>query len=218
MFLIHPSYEILTKIDSEVLLKRLELFGRVCYKSESKITEDSAEDFVVKIIKLNHETILEHESLSIRFIVDRAIANELVRHRLASYSQESSRFVNYKDGVTFIIPLWVSIPPGRYQVGSYNNFCTKAEYLWAKSVSESEEIYLNLLKEGWTPQQARSVLPLSFKTEIICTANLREWRKILDLRTARAAHPQMRQIMIPLLVELRKKISVVFDDIGDLSI
>ena len=207
MKIIKPSYEILTPISPGGIqeLKHIEKIGRVCYKSEDKITEDgeSAKKFVKMLIGRGHEAMIEHSSLSVKFIVDRGIANELVRHRIASFAQESTRYCNYSkdkfDGeVTFIQP----------------PFFNQEQYrIWTADMSDAEAAYLNLLGSGATPQEARSVLPNSTKTEITITANYREWRNIFKLRTAPAAHPQMREIMIPLLKELKTKIPIIFDDI-----
>lgn len=214
MKLIKPYYEILTPIDGDRILKSIEAAGRTCYKSENKITPVSAIIFIKRIIKSGHESVIEHESISVRFICDRGFTHELVRHRLAAFSQESTRYCNYSGGVTFIIPPWTDIYQGEYGGSPY---CWPVPYtpeqLWFSAMLEAEGLYIRLLKEGWSPQQARSVLPNSLKTEIVMTANLREWRHVLKLRTSKAAHPQMRELMIPLLNELTKQIPVVFDDI-----
>jgi len=214
MRLIKPSYEILTDINGNAILRKLEIAGRTCYKSEEKITENSAIDFVTRILKSGHHSVIEHESLSVRFICDRGVTHEIVRHRLASYSQESTRYCNYSGGVTFIIPPWVNIKPGEYLEVENMMKALDSDWEWLHRMFRSEESYIKLLKWGWSPQQARSVLPNSLKTEIIVTANLREWRHILKLRCSKIAHPQMREIMAPLLVELRGRIPVLFDDVG----
>lgn len=202
MKIIKAGYEILDNLDGQEILKKIELCGRVCYKSEEKITEDSAQRFIRAIIKNGHESVLEHFSFSIRFIVDRGVSHEIVRHRIASFSHESTRYCNYKnqDEITVIEPLFlVSEGPG------YD--------CWENACRETERAYMGLLSRGATPQEARSVLPNSLKTEIIMTANLREWRHFLKLRTSKAAHPQIREVAIPLLAELRDTLPVVFDDI-----
>lgn len=205
MRIVKAGYEILTPINGDNILKHIELCGRVCYKSEDKITEDSARKFAANIIKRGHESVLEHYDISARFICDRGVSHEIVRHRIASYSQESTRYCNYssdksEDGIQFIIPFfWMSNP---FKFG-----------LWFNLMSASEEAYNALIESGATPQEARSVLPNSLKTELICTMNLREWRHFFKLRTAKAAHPQLREITIPLLTEFKEKIPVVFDDI-----
>lgn len=218
MKLIKPSYKILTKINGNNILKAIERSGRVCYKSENKITADSAKKFVANLIKNQHLSVLEHQGFTVKFIIDRGIGYELVRHRLCSFSQESSRYCTYQTGCTFIIPPWHDIKPGTYIDTSYviDNIKDFKSSKWAFMVLSSEINYLTLLNDGEQPQQARSVLPNSLKTEIDVTANLREWRHIFTLRCSKAAHPQMREIMIPLLTELKKKIPIVFDDIhGD---
>jgi thymidylate synthase (FAD) len=219
MKLIKPYFEI-EEIDSAKILKNLEKAGRTCYKSEDKITEDSATKFVAGIIKRGHETILEHEKVTVRVICDRGVSHEIVRHRLASYSQESTRYCNYgkQDEITFIIPPWVDICPGIYDASNLIDVAEIKEswYYWCASMLASEEAYLDLLDEDWEPQQARSVLPNSLKTEIVMTMNLREWRHFFKLRavgTTGKPHPQMVELTVPLLAEFKKLIPVVFDDI-----
>lgn len=203
MKIIKPSYEILTDLDGDEILKKIELCGRVCYKSEDKITSFSAKKFVKKIIDRGHESVLEHTGLSARFICNRGFSHECVRHRLASFSQESTRYCNYSRNkfgseLTFIQP---------------RNLTPTQQSIWMHSMLYAERNYFNLLKEGAAPQIARGVLPIDIKTEIVVTANLREWRHILRLRTAKAAHPSMHELMRPLLNELKTKIPVIFDDI-----
>lgn len=207
MRVINASYRIETPIDGKQTLKRIEHAGRTCYKSENRITEESAKTFVRKLIERGHESVLEHESITVRFICDRGITHEIVRHRLASYSQESTRYCNYSgdkfgNQITFIKPCFLEEGTGGYK-------------LWKQAMFIAEKEYFDLLNWGCTPQEARSVLPNSTKTEIIMTANLREWRHFLKLRTATAAHPQMRELTVPLLEELQRQIPVVFDDIKE---
>ena len=208
MKIINASYRIETPTYSgEELLKGIEQAGRTCYKSEDRITEESAKVFVRKLIERGHESVLEHESITVRFICDRGISHEIVRHRLASYSQESTRYCNYSNdrfgnNITFIKPCFLEEGTGGYK-------------LWKQAMFIAEKEYFELLKLGCTPQEARSVLPNSIKTEVVMTANLREWRHFLKLRTAKAAHPQMRELTVPLLHELQERIPVVFDDIGE---
>lgn len=213
---LRASYEILSPIDRKEILRFIEQIGRVCYKSEDKITEDSAQRFVASIVKRGHLSVIEHVSISVRFICDRGVSHELVRHRLASFSQESSRYCDYnKKGVRFIIPCWSNIPIGQIEWGTMPiQYMTPAEVLWMRSMLDAELIYQGLRGMGWKPEQARSVLPNSLKTELVMTANLREWRHILSLRVAPPAHPQMRELMIPLLAEFKQRIPVVFDDIN----
>lgn len=212
MILVKPSFEIVP-FDAEEILKRIEIAGRICYKSEDKITEDSACCFVEMIIKRGHESVLEHEKLTVRFVCDRGVSHELVRHRIASFSQESTRYCNYKGGVAFVIPPWVIIEAREFIGMEEPPFSDNGSMLWFRNCLRSEIEYKGLLFHGWKPEQARSVLPNSLKTEIVVTANLREWRHILKLRTAPAAHPQMQELMIPLLKVLKYKLPVIFDDI-----
>lgn len=207
MKIINASYRIETPIDGKQILKRIEKAGRTCYKSEDRITDESAEAFVRKLIERGHESVLEHESLTVRFICDRGVSHEIVRHRIASFSQESTRYCNYsgdrfRNNITFIKPCFLEEGTGGYK-------------LWKQAMFIAEKEYFELLKLSCTPQEARSVLPNSVKTEIVMTANLREWRHFLKLRTAKAAHPQMRELTVPLLKELQERIPVVFDDIKE---
>jgi len=209
MRIIEPSYEILTPISEGGIkeLQHIEKIGRVCYKSESNITEDgeSAKKFVKMLIDRGHEAMIEHSSLSVKFTVDRGVSHELVRHRIASFAQESTRYCNYSkdkfdNGITFIKPFFFEEGTGKYND-------------WTQAMAIAEESYLSLIGRGATPQEARSVLPNSTKTEITITANYREWRAFFKLRTAKAAHPQMQEITRPLLKELKEKLPIIFDDI-----
>lgn len=191
------------------LLQKIEKAGRTCYKSEDKITSESSKQFVKKILASGHETVIEHEKITVRVICDRGVTHEIVRHRIASYSQESTRYCNYgKDKfgseITVIDPyFWKS-----------ENLEDKKKYeIWKKQMEATEKAYLELIELGASPQEARSVLPNSLKTEIVMTMNLREWRHFFKLRTASNAHPQMREIACPLLDEFKKRIPVIFDDI-----
>ena len=209
MNLIKPSFEILTNLDVTIL-QHLELAGRTCYKTEL----GSTPDFIKKRIETGHESVIEHSSITIRFICDRGVSHELVRHRICSFSQESTRYCNYsKDQfdhqLTFIIPCWFD------GVSEEEIYDEAGGPTWIVSMQESERRYNFLVEElKWQPQQARSILPNSLKTEIVMTTNIREWRLILKQRTSKAAHPQMIELMIPLLAELKKRLPVVFDDIN----
>jgi len=205
MKIILPSHEILTPLDGEAILRSIELAGRTCYKSEDKITVGSAKAFTKRIIDTGHHSVIEHANITVKFVCDRGVTHELVRHRLASYSQESTRYANYsKDKfgkeITVIKPLfWAE---------------DSIEYLeWRKAMEYAEKSYLRLTEMGAHPEQARSVLPNSLKTEIVMTCNIREWRHVLKLRCSKGAHPQIREIMLPLLSDFNKKIPVVFYDI-----
>lgn len=215
MKIIKPYYEILSPISNGGIkeLQHIEKIGRVCYKSEDRITEDgeSAKKFVKMLISNGHEAMIEHSSLSVKFVVDRGVSHELVRHRIASFAQESTRYCNYSkdkfgNEITVILPCFFDTG-----MGILSNSLVYQE--WKASCEWAEEHYFNLLKMGATPQQARTVLPNSLKTEITITANYREWRNFFKLRTAEAAHPQMREVAIPLLKELKTLIPIIFDDI-----
>lgn len=197
--------EICGDFDGQDILKKIERCGRVCYKSEGKIKEGSAEKFVKGIIERGHEAVLEHVSITVKFVVDRGISHEIVRHRLASYCQESTRYCNYsKDDfgseITFIIP-------------EYLEYKSAAWEIWKATMQACEDAYFKLLDYGLSSQEARAVLPNSTKTELIMTANLREWRTFFKLRCAIGAHPQMKEVTRPLLEQLKGMIPVVFDDI-----
>ena len=207
MRIIKPSVEIMTPADGESVLKHIELCGRVCYKSEDKIPADSAEKFVSGIIKRGHEAVIEHFNITVKFICDRGVSHEIVRHRMASYAQESTRYCNYgKDGfgneITVIEPCYLVKNSPRW-------------HMWRTSCETAEEYYMSMLETGCTPQEARAVLPNSLKTELVMTANLREWRHFLRLRTSKAAHPQMREVALVLLEQMKEKVPVFFDDIGE---
>jgi len=205
MKLIDQSHEILTPLNNEAVIEHIEQCGRVCYKSEDKIKPGSGEKFVSRLLHdYKHESVIEHFNISVRFITNRGVTHELVRHRMASFSQESTRYCNYskeKFGkeLTFIKPVW-----GDDSI-SYHNFRIV--------LGSIEKEYFNLINHGWTAQQAREVLPNALKTEIIVTTNLREWRHILKLRSAKAAHPQIRELMRNLLEDFNSKIPVFFSDI-----
>jgi len=221
MKIIEPSYEILTEISEGGIkeLQHIEKIGRVCYKSEDKITEDgeSAKKFVKMLIGRGHEAMIEHSSLSVKFIVDRGVSHELVKHRIASFAQESTRYCNYsldKFGNEINV---IEIDGGIEHDEKMKNMSTPernaVEDEWASAMEDAERHYIKLMEMGATPQIARSVLPNSTKTEITITANYREWRNFFKLRTANAAHPQMQEITRPLLNELKAKLPIVFDDI-----
>lgn len=205
MKIITPKSELLNAPSYPSLLALVEQAGRTCYKSENKITDGSAEKFIAAIIKRGHEAVLEHGSLSVRFICDRGVSHEIVRHRLAAYCQESTRYCNYaKDDfgreITVIKPLYLKEGSEGWDI-------------WKHVCQCAEEGYFDMLSWGCSPQEARSVLPNSLKTEVVMTADLREWRHFLKLRCASAAHPQMREVALPLLADLKERYPVFFGDI-----
>ena len=210
MKVIKPGYSIISPIDREAFLKRLEFITRTCYKSEDKITELSAPKMIRALIRNKHLAMLEHCSFSVKFIVDRGISHEIVRHRLASFAQESTRYCNYsqdkfENEITVIEPFFFT---GEAKHSAYIS--------WYAACKKAEKSYFELLDWGATPQEARSVLPTSVKTEICVTMNLREWRHFFELRACDytgAAHPQIKEVAIPLLKELHELLPEVFDDL-----
>ena len=205
MKIIEPSVELIGEVDGEKIMKHIELAGRVCYKSESRISEDSAEKFIANIIKSGHESVIEHVSLTFKIICDRGVLAEITRHRLASFSVESTRYNDYSNGkfdgeLTFIKPNFWNEDDENFKI-------------WRDTMKILEENYLLMRKNGARPEQARSILPNSLKTEIFMTANLREWRHFLKLRTSSRAHPQMREVALKIYEILREKLPVIFSDI-----
>lgn len=210
MNLIKPYFIIESEIDGNEILKLIERVGRTCYKSEDRITDSSAQKFVANILKNGHEAVIEHYNITVRVICDRGVTHEIVRHRVASYAQESTRYCNYSkdkfsNQITFIEPSFWDL----------NTEDGKRKYdIWKESMEFTEKKYLELIELGATPQEARSILPNSLKTELCMTMNLREWRHFFRLRADPAAHPQMREVAIPLLAKFKELIPVVFDDIN----
>ena len=205
--IVKPSWEILHFSHSpDEILKFLELCARTCYKSQDKITEDSARKIINLIMTNKHESVIEHVSATVRFVSNRGFTHEIVRHRLASYSQESTRFVNYgkKDGGIAVID-----PRPVY------GWETESELYqeWLCAMEDAEHRYLQLLAMGAKPQQARGVLPIDVKTEIVMTANIREWRHVFKMRCPREAHPMMQYLMRPLLLEFSKRVPLIYDDL-----
>lgn len=203
MRVIRPSVEIMDKLDGTAILKKLEAAGRVCYKYEDRIGEETAEKFIKAIIDRGHESVLEHVSITVKFIVDRGVSHQLVRHRIASYSQESTRYCNYSEdkfgsSVVFVQP-------------SFAVEGTEGYDIWKKSCEDSEKAYFDLLNFGWTSEQARGVLSHSIKTEVVATMNLRQWRHFIKLRTDRTAHPQIREVATMLQEQLRREVPIVFE-------
>jgi len=180
-----------------------EMAGRTCYKSEDKITDDSAKKFVKSIIKRGHETVIEHVSATVRIITNRGVTHELVRHRLSSFSQESTRYVKYGDDMEFIKPVW------------WKDWSREEQIQWEDSMLVSSQKYCNLIDLGSRPEQAREVLPNSLKTEIVMTANMREWRHIFKLRCSQKAHPQIRMIMLDMLEHFHEEFPGMFDDLAE---
>ena len=205
MRIVEPKVEIVTPINGDEVLKHLEAVGRVCYKSENHIDDKSAARFVAGIIKSGHEAVIEHFNITVKFTTDRGISHEIVRHRLASYAQESTRYCNYsKDKFSNEIAV---VKPVDIEVG------TQEYEDWMKAMMCAERHYFALINDGCKAQVARSVLPTCAKTELMATMNLRELRHFIKLRSSKAAHPDIRVLAIELLKQLKARIPVVFDDI-----
>ena len=235
MKVIKAGYEIIrpdmeSSFAKDAIYQLIEGAGRTCYKSEAAITQESAEKFITKLTLNHHEAMLEHASMTVRFTVDRGVSHELVRHRLASFAQESTRYCNYSQDkfgkeITVIQPCFFD-PDMRYIMTSEDNpflKCTRfapekvEKYvIWYNSCKVAEDRYFMLLEKGATPQEARSVLPNSLKTEVVMTANMREWRHFFNLRaagTTGAPHPQMLEVARPLLEEVAGYMPELFGDI-----
>jgi len=206
MKLAKASVAIEDRIDGKELIRKIEAAGRTCYKSEDRMAEGTAGTFIKKIIASGHESVIEHEKITVRIVCDRGVSHELVRHRIASFSQESTRYCNYANDkfgneITIIEPC-------------YWEQNDKMRALWRQAMEDAERHYFQLIENGANAQEARSVLPNSLKTEIVVTMNLREWRHFLKLRTAKRAHPQMREIAIQALRLFQETVPVIFDDIA----
>lgn len=206
MELVKPKVELINAPDYYALINTIELAGRTCYKSENRITHGSAEKFVKGIIQRGHEAVLEHSSITVKFTCDRGVSHEIVRHRLAAYCQESTRYCNYrlKDGNGANIFV---VEPSTVCKG------TEAYSAWFCACLAAERAYFEMLNWGCTPQEARSVLPNSLKTELVMTANVREWRHFLKQRCDVAAHPDIRVLARMLLKVFQEKYPVLFEDI-----
>lgn len=196
---VEPSVTLEAPFNEDDALRRIEAAGRTCWKSENKITQDSAKRFVKALIKNRHDSVLEHVSVSFRIICDRGTSHEIVRSRLASYSMESTRYCLYNDFA-------VIEPPGLD--GDANE---SASSDWAEAMFAAERAYFSLINRGYKPEIARSVLPMCLKTELVMTANIREWRHFLKLRLSKRAHPQIRQIA----AEIKKQLGFFAEDIND---
>lgn len=206
--IVNPDLDDPDQKEVKAIYRKLERIGRICYQSDVMATDESAESFIRRLINRGHDAMLEHASMTVIFTVDRGISHEIVRHRMASFAQESTRYCNYSQGkfgneITVVRPFYLEGDTYAYDA-------------WLQAMNKAEEYYFAMLREGHTPQEARAVLPNSLKTQIAVTANMREWRHILKLRAAGITgkpHPQMLEVMVPLLNELREKMPVLFDDI-----
>lgn len=207
MKVVKPSFEILTTLDRSVLYGQIERAARTCYKSEDKITSESSVRMVKSLLKRGHTAMLEHASVSVKFICDRGVTHEIVRHRMASYAQESTRYCNYGLGkfggeITVIEPFFFKEGAPEYAA-------------WYAACEFSEKMYMDLISMGRSPQEARSVLPNSLKTEIIVTMNLREWIHFFNLRVVGKTgipHPQMKEAAFPVLEKFAEAMPEIFGE------
>lgn len=209
MRIVRPSIEVLWNESGSEMLRRIEVAGRTAYKSECQISEDSAVGFVKMLVARQHLSVLEHVSVSARVVCDRGISHEIVRHRIASYTQESTRYCNYSQErfgteVVFVLPRFL------YDRADDDPLFRK----WERAMLDAERTYLEMIELGAEPQEARSVLPNSLKTEIVMTMNVREWLHFFRLRTASTAHPDMQIVANKLLADFRLHVPVVFDSVA----
>ena len=205
MRIIEPNVTIESLLTQEEAMGIIERAGRVCYKSEGRISDGSAEKFIKSILDRGHESVIEHVSITVRVVCDRGVTHEIVRHRLASYSQESTRYCNYtqdkfSNEITVINPLFWEVSSKEYGI-------------WKEGMKACEEAYFSLIEAGATPQEARSVLPNSLKTEIFMTMNFREWRHFFRLRCSSAAHPQMQQVAKMIFERFQDRYPLFVEDI-----
>lgn len=201
MRVIEQSWRFLNEPNGEEILRQIEIAGRTCYKSEDKITPESSKIFVKKLIDSGHHAMLEHGSIIVSIVTDRGVTHEIVRHRVASYAQESTRYCNYgKDKfgneITYILPDDFALEDDDFEL-----------------LERIQNHYMKKIKQGKSPQQARYFLPNGLKTEIVMTANPREWRHFFTLRCSNAAHPQMKALARNMLSKFQEKIPILFDDI-----
>ena len=215
MKIIKAGYEILPAngrpLDGGEVLRAIEAAGRTCYKSEDKTAPDSAEAFVRNLLRRGHESVLEHVWFSVRFVVDRGVSHEIVRHRLAGYSQESTRYCNYA-GDKFGSQITVIDPAGGFTYDPDNEKDRARYAVWKEAMENAEKSYFRMIELGATPQEARAVLPNSLKTEIVITMNLRSWRNFFRLRCDDHAHPQMREVAGIALKVFQEKLPIFFSD------
>jgi thymidylate synthase (FAD) len=216
MRIIEPSTKILIAPSTMEVEANLEYIGRTAYQSDPK---GNLGDLLTKILKRNHLSVIEHASITVEVICDRGVSHEIVRHRLAAYTQESTRFCNYSKEnfgghITFIKPCFLpDIPLGEFSSNVVMDpfHLSRRGYAWWSAMIRAEESYFAMLKDGSTAQEARSVLPNSLKTSLVMTMNLREWKHFFSLRTASDAHPQMKEIMIPLFQQFKDRYPIIFN-------
>ncbi|MBF0506512.1 MAG: FAD-dependent thymidylate synthase [Nitrospirae bacterium] len=220
MRIVEQSWQFEEDVNGAAILRKIEMAGRTCYKSEDRITEESASKFVAGVIKSGHHSVIEHHNITVKIITDRGVTHEIVRHRIASYSQESTRYCNYShdkfgNEITVVLPVWFKgLTEDNLNRTDEEGRKRHVQYaMWKASCEQIEKAYFELLDAGQSPQEARAVLPNSLKTELVMTANLREWRHFFNLRASKRSHPQLRDLATDMLDGFRKKVPVLFDDI-----
>lgn len=212
MKIINPSIEILDAPSYEAVIKKIERIGRVCYKSEDKITEGSAETFIRSLIVRGHESVIEHQNITVKVICDRGVTHEIVRHRIASYSQESTRYCRYSDEKFDGQISCIDIATG-FGWDLSDKATAGKRLIWSEAMVTAEKFYHAMIAAGATPQEARSVLPNSLKTELVMTMNLRTWRHFIRMRDSLKAHPQAQEVAHMIAVELTERYPVFFEDL-----
>ena len=204
MKIVNPYIEV-EKIDGIDIMKKIEKACRTCYRSEGSITEDSYKKLLKNCITRGHESVLEHEKITVRMYADIGVYKDLTRHRIASFSIESTRYCNYgKDKFDNEIKF---IKPCNIEKG------TKLYEKWEKACQDIEKNYLQMAELGATPDQMRMILPHSTASEIVMTANIREWKHVLNLRCSKFVHPSIRQLLIPVLLRFKKDMPEIFGDV-----
>lgn len=219
MKIIDPWIEV-EDFDAKRIMQNLERACRTCYRSEDKITDTSYETLLKNCVNRGHESILEHEKITIRMCCDVGVYKDLTRHRIASFSIESTRYCNYSkdkfsNNIKFIKPVFYkdSWTEAEYEGSSYDEDEHRT-YLWYSAMEDIEEKYMRMSQiEGTTPDILRMLLPHSTAAEVTMTANIREWKHILELRCSKMTHPAVRQLMIPLLLKFKQEMPVIFEDI-----
>lgn len=218
MRLIKPKVEILDKIDCDQVIADIARVARTCYKSEDRINREADRKLIKRLIESKHEAMLEFVDITIKFTTSIGITREIIRHRMASFANESTRYCNYSkdkfdNKLTFIIPSWTSIEEGEYSIDNLDEINNKADFLWAKMMLDAELTYLDLTILGRKAEQAREVLPMSTKSELCMKANLREWRHFFKLRCHKTAHPDIRVLALDLLKQMHEQVPIIFDDL-----
>jgi thymidylate synthase (FAD) len=207
MKVVKQSHQVLYPVAGDFAseCKLIEAAGRTAYKSESLISEDSYKQFVKKMVNMGHLAVIEFGNMAVRFVTSRGVTHELVRHRLCSFVQESTRYVNYAGGAEFVEP------------STFDSWDLADKGYWRITMGSCESAYRSMVENGLKPGQARAVLPNDLKTEIVVKANFREWRHIFQLRAiSKAAHPDIRALLIPLYEECREAVPEIFD-MGDVE-